>query len=144
MKNTKLELGFGNAICYSGYREGQSPIDQTYPSHEQVAQDLKILDRNWQFLRLYDCSKHADIVLDVISKESLDFKVMLGVDMRPEMSNPGCPWGADHSEEQLMINQQANSVEIDRMIELANTYSDIVFSVSVGNEASVEWTDHMV
>ena len=144
VKNTKLELGFGNAICYSGYREGQSPIDQTYPSYEQVAQDLKILDHNWQFLRLYDCSKHADIVLEVIRKESFDFKVMLGVDMRPEMSNPGCPWGADHNDEQLFANQQANSTEIDRMIELANIHSETVFAVSVGNEASVEWTDHMV
>jgi exo-beta-1,3-glucanase (GH17 family) len=27
---------------------------------------------------------------------------------------------------------------------LSNRYPDIVFSVSVGNEASVEWTDHMV
>ena len=30
------------------------------------------------------------------------------------------------------------------LISLANRYPDIVFSVSVGNEASVEWTDHMV
>jgi exo-beta-1,3-glucanase (GH17 family) len=30
------------------------------------------------------------------------------------------------------------------MIGLTKKYNDIVFSVSVGNEASVEWTDHMV
>ena len=135
---------FGNAICYSGYREGQSPIDGTYPSHDEVTQDFRILDKNWQFLRLYDCSKHAEIVLEVIRKESFDFKVMLGVDVRPEVSNPGCPWGAQYTDEQLFVNAQANSAEYDRMIELANQYSDIVFAVSVGNEATVEWTDHMV
>ena len=30
------------------------------------------------------------------------------------------------------------------MIKLANHYPDIVSSVSVGNEASVEWSDHLV
>ena len=41
-------------------------------------------------------------------------------------------------------NREANTTDIDTMIELANQYPDIVFSVSVGNEATVEWTDHLV
>ena len=53
----KMGITFGNAICYSGYREGQSPIDQTYPSYQEVVEDLKILDEQWQFLRIYDSSK---------------------------------------------------------------------------------------
>ena len=144
MKNQKIELEFGNAICYSGYRQGQSPVDGTFPSYEEVVEDLRILDHNWKFLRLYDCSKHADLVLTAIRNEGLDFKVMLGVDMRPEVSNPGCPWGADYSDEQLETNHSENSAEIDRMIDLANEYADIVMAASVGNEATVEWTDHMV
>ena len=44
----KLGIDFGNAICYSGYRKGQSPVDGTYPSYEQVVEDLKILDEQWQ------------------------------------------------------------------------------------------------
>ena len=140
----KLGVEFGNAICYSGYREGQSPIDQTYPSYEQVAQDLKILDANWQYLRIYDCSRHADIVLEVIRNENLDFKVMLGADVAAEVNNPDCPWGANHPESVLVTNRQANSDQIDRLIVLANEYPEIVFSVSVGNEATVEWSDHQV
>ena len=35
-----LGIEFGNAICYSGYREGQSPVDQIYPSYEEVLEDL--------------------------------------------------------------------------------------------------------
>ncbi|MEH6551525.1 MAG: glycosyl hydrolase family 17 protein [Pseudomonadales bacterium] len=138
------DLQHGNAICYSGYREGQSPQDGTFPSHEEIKEDLQILAQNWKFLRLYDCSLHAETVLQVISQESLDFKLMLGVDMAAEMSNPHCPWGAEFSEETLSLNRQANSCEIDKMIELSKQYPDIVFCVSVGNEASVEWTDHMV
>ena len=144
MKERTLDIEFGNAICYSGYREEQSPLNRTYPSYEEICEDLRILDHHWQYLRLYDCSRHAELVLQVISNEGLDFKVMLGVDMRAEVSNPGCPWGADFTEDRLIANREANSDEIDRMIYLANHYRDIVFAVSVGNEATVDWTDHMV
>ena len=144
MRNIRLDIEFGNAVCYSGYRENQSPIDGTYPSYAQICEDLHILDHNWQYLRLYDCSRHAELVLEAISNEGFDFKVMLGVDMRAEESNPNCPWGANFSEKTLIANRLANSAEIDRMIELAGRYPDIVFAVSVGNEATVEWTDHMV
>ena len=134
----------GNAICYSGYREGQSPDGNNFPSREQVVEDLQILSMNWKYLRLYDCSRHAELVLDVIRGEGLDFRVMLGANMRAEESNPHCPWGAQHDEEGLAANRLANSVEIDRMVELASEYVSEGFAVSVGNEASVEWTDHLV
>jgi exo-beta-1,3-glucanase (GH17 family) len=139
-----MNLAYGNAICYSGYRDGQNPREEIYPSYQEVKEDLLILKQNWDFLRIYDCGPHAELVLDVIRTEGLHFKVMLGVDMAAEMSNPHCPWGADFSDQILFVNKQKNSKEIDRMIELARNYSDIVFAVSVGNEASVEWTDHMV
>ncbi len=140
----QLGIEFGNAICYSGYREGQSPKDNTYPSYDQVVEDLKILEGQWQYLRIYDSSKHADLVLDAIRNENLKFKVMLGADVAAEVNNPGCPWGADHSKSVLAENIIANDQQIDRMIELAIEYGDIVFSVSVGNEATVEWSDHQV
>ena len=69
---------------------------------------------------------------------------MLGLDLAAEMSNPDCPWGADFSEETLRANRQDNDRQVDRAIALANRYPDIVFSVAVGNEATVEWTDHLV
>ncbi|MEM1043307.1 MAG: glycosyl hydrolase family 17 protein [Bacteroidota bacterium] len=137
-------MEFGSAICYSGYRENQSPVTQAYPSYDEVCEDLRLLDPNWQYLRLYDCSRHAELVLDAVRAEGFDFKVMLGADMRAEVSNPKCPWGATYPEAQLAANRQANSEEIDRLIALANRYPEIVFSVSIGNEASVEWTDHLV
>jgi len=139
----KLNLEYGNAICYSGYREGQCP-GVAYPSYEEIKEDLLILAKNWKYLRLYDCTPHADTVLQVIAKEALHFKVMLGVDVAAEMSNPHCPWGADFSDDTLAANRRANSKQIEKAIALSNRYPDSVFSVSVGNEACVEWTDHMV
>ncbi|MDJ0928567.1 MAG: glycosyl hydrolase family 17 protein [Gammaproteobacteria bacterium] len=139
-----LPVEHGNAICYSGYRDGQSPIEGIYPSYNEVREDLAILSRNWRVLRVYDSGPHAELVLDVISKEGLDFKLMLGLDLAAEMSNPHCPWGAEFSEETLAENREHNHDQVDRAIALANKYRSIVFAVSVGNEASVEWTDHMV
>ena len=140
----QLGITFGNAICYSGYRQGQSPLDDIYPSYTEVSEDLRILARHWQYLRLYDCSRHADLVLDVIRKLGLDFKVMLGVDLEAETQSPDCPWIDPHPQQQLDANRRANDAQVDRLIELANSYRDIVFSVSVGNEATVGWSDRRV
>ena len=133
-----------NAICYSGYREGQDPRRGIFPSYEEIREDLQILAQNWSFIRLYDCSRHAELTLKVIRDEGFALKVLLGMDLAAEVSNPKCPWGGMYSAEILTANRQSNREHVDRLITLANSYSDIVFSVSVGNEASVEWTDHMV
>ncbi|MCW5861384.1 MAG: hypothetical protein KIS63_24030, partial [Caldilineales bacterium] len=134
----------GWAICYSGYRDGQDPRQAIYPSYEEIRQDLLLLAKNWSLIRLYDCSEHAEKTLQVIQDEGLAMRVMLGVDMAAEMSNPNCPWGADFSPRTLRANRRANSRQVDRLIDLARRYPDSVFSVSAGNEAAVEWSDHLV
>lgn len=140
----KLGLTEGNAICYSGFRVGQQP-GGLYPSYGEVKEDLLILKKNWQYLRLYDCDKHGETVLEVIQKEKLDFKVMMGAYIEAEMNNFGCPWGGGvYSEEQLRLNQQNNLKKIEKLIHLGNKYPEIIFSLSVGNEACVDWTDHYV
>jgi exo-beta-1,3-glucanase (GH17 family) len=141
---TQIKLPSGNAICYSGYREGQSPGEQIYPSLDEIREDLVILRKHWSLLRLYDCSPHAERVLQVIAEDRLPFQVMLGAYLGPERNNAGCPWGVTYTEEQLEVSRLANVAEIDRLIELANRYPDVVFSVAVGNEATVDWTDHFV
>lgn len=140
----KFNVEYGNAICYSGFREGQSPDSGVYPSYEQVKEDLLILKENWKYLRLYDCDKHTETVLEVVSKEGLDFQLMLGAYIGAEMNNLGCPWGGVYTEDQLLKNKVANLERIEKLIELTNKYSDIVFAISAGNEATVDWTDHYV
>ena len=144
MMATMLKLPTGNAICYSGYREGQSPNDRTYPSPDEILEDLLILQKNWRLLRLYDCSPHAERVLQVIEENGLPMQVMLGAYLGAEMNNFGCPWGGTFSEEQLEASTRENEAEVDRLIALARRYPGIVFSVAVGNEATVDWTDHFV
>jgi exo-beta-1,3-glucanase (GH17 family) len=133
-----------NAICYSGFRDGQQP-GGIYPSYQEVKEDLLILQKNWKYLRLYDCDAHGETVLQVIRQEKLDFKVMMGAYITAEMNNFGCPWGGGvYSEEQLELNQQQNAQRIEKLIRLANEYPEIIFSLSAGNEACVDWTDHYV
>ncbi|MCF8272522.1 MAG: hypothetical protein K9I95_01710 [Flavobacteriaceae bacterium] len=139
----KLNLPFANAICYSGFREGQQP-GGIVPNYEEIKEDLLILQGQWKYLRLYDCDKHAEIVLDVIEKEGFDFKIMLGAYIVAEMNNFGCPWGGTHSKEQLEKNVEINIKQIDKLIVLANRYPDIIIALSAGNEACVDWTDHYV
>lgn len=139
-----LKLPSGNAICYSGYRRGQSPDARRYPSIEEIREDLHLLSRHWRLLRLYDCSAHAERVLDVIRRDRLDLGVMLGAWVAAEVNNPGCPWGGLHSDAQLAANVAANDAEVERLVDLARHHDDLVFAVAVGNEAAVDWTDHLV
>jgi exo-beta-1,3-glucanase (GH17 family) len=135
---------YANAICYSGYRDGQSPPSGVFPSYEQIREDLLILQRNWRYLRIYDCSRHADTVLEVIRNERLPLQVMLGMGVQAEVSNYNCPWGGVYSDTQLRANREANNAELERMVALSRRYSKEVLALSIGNEASVEWNDHMV
>ncbi|HSO86092.1 MAG TPA: hypothetical protein VLQ91_06045 [Draconibacterium sp.] len=140
----RLNIAKGRALCYSGFRQGQQP-GGTFPTYDEVKEDLLILHGHWKYLRLYDCDKHAETVLKVIRNEKLDFKVMLGAFIQAEMNNFNCPWGGGvYSEKQLKKNIFNNQKQILKLIEWANQYSEIIFSLSVGNEACVEWTDHYV
>lgn len=140
----KLNIAPANAICYSGFRDGQAP-NGVYPSYEEVKEDLSLLSKNWKYLRLYDCDAHAKRVLEVIENEKFDFKIMLGAYVVAEMNNFGCPWGGGvYTDEELEQNRIKNQNQIEKLIDWANTYPNIIFSVSVGNEACVDWTDHYV
>jgi len=139
-----LGLAAGRSICYSGYREGQSPDSGIYPTYGQIKEDLLILQGQWQYLRLYDCSKHAETVLKVIDQEGLNFKVMLGAYIGAELNNFGCPWGKIYTVTELKKNIKDNLAQIRKLIKLANQYPDIIFALSAGNEATVDWTDHYV
>tara|TARA_R110002167_G_scaffold124040_2_gene303268 strand:+ start:393 stop:1325 length:933 start_codon:yes stop_codon:yes gene_type:complete len=144
MKYSKaLNIEPGKAICYSGFREGQQP-GGIVPSYDEIKEDLLILHNHWKYLRLYDCDPHSEIVLEVIEKEKLNFKVMLGAYISAEVNNYGCPWGGTYSEEQLEINKNNNVTQIKKLISLANKYPDIICCLSAGNEACVDWTDHYV
>ena len=139
-----LKLVPGNAICYSGFREGQHP-GGIYPTYEEIKEDLLLLEKYWKYIRLYDCDEHGEMVLKVINQEKIPIQVMMGAYIVAEMNNFGCPWGgSDYSETDLAQNRIKNQNQIQKLINLANQYPDIICLLSAGNEACVDWTDHYV
>jgi exo-beta-1,3-glucanase (GH17 family) len=139
-----LDIEMGKAICYSGFRKGQSPSFNQFPSFEEIKEDILLLAKEWKYIRVYDAGEHARSVLEVIKNEKLNIKVMIGTCLNAEISNNECPWGIVYTNEQLRLNKIYNLNEMNNIINLANQYPDIVFAVSAGNEATAEWTDHLV
>jgi len=115
----------GNAICYSGYRGTETPLKDVFPTQAEVLQDLRILEKNWLLIRVYGADPHSADILEVIRKEKLGIKVMLGV------------WLSG-----LPEAEAKNQRHVETGIRLANQYPEIVVAVSVGNEALVSWSDH--
>jgi exo-beta-1,3-glucanase (GH17 family) len=115
----------GNAIAYSGYRAGQNPQLKRFPTQAQILEDLKILERNWKLIRLYGADQHSQDVLEVIRREKIGLKVLLGIWLD---GRPG--------------REGENAEQTATGIRLANAYKDIVLAVSVGNEILVSWSDH--
>jgi exo-beta-1,3-glucanase (GH17 family) len=88
-----------------------------------IEQDLRLLAQaGFGVIRLFDASDAvAKQVLQVITTNNLPIKVMLGMYVNPNAEN-------------------ANQAELDRGIALAKAYSNVVVSLSVGNEKLVYWS----
>jgi len=139
-----MNLPFGRAICYSGYRENQSPRNNVFPSYDQVYEDLVLLSKHFDYIRMYDVSQHPKTVLQVISDHKLPLKVMLGVEPHGEISNPNCPWGGLKTDEEIKLNQVKNYEQLDELAKLCHTYGPIVLAASVGNECTSDWHGNLM
>ena len=95
---------------------------------------------------MYDSGENTRQTLEIIRREGLPIRVVLGIWLDAEVSNhEGCPWLTEPiPADKLAANAVKNQAEVERGIELAKRFDDIVVAVNVGNEALVEWNDHMV
>jgi len=132
---------FGNAnypaMSYGGYR-GISRDDA--PSVDELAEDMQILSAmGIKVLRTYNTSQFpmAERLLQAIRQlkdtdPEFEMYVMLGawIEARNSWSN-----NVDHTQG----NVKNNTTEINKAVELANQYPDIVKAIAVGNEAMVQW-----
>jgi exo-beta-1,3-glucanase (GH17 family) len=120
-----VQRWYGNAIDYSGYRQGQNPQLNKFPTQAQILEDLTILKKNWPLIRLYGGDQHSQDVLEVIQRHHLGIKVLLGI------------WLDGHPDK-----QDENARQMATAVRLANQYKKIVIAVNVGNEILVTWSDH--
>ena len=138
------------AVAYSGFRAGQHPdrgAGAKIPGEAEILEDLRILlSHNLDMIRLYDSGENSATTLKIIKQHKLPIKVLLGMWLKAEVSNhEGCAW-LEHPipKSVLSTNKLSNMNEIQRGIKLAGDYANIVIAVNVGNEALVDWNDHMV
>jgi exo-beta-1,3-glucanase (GH17 family) len=149
-KPSDLLRGVKRGVCYSGFRQGQHPdrgAGAVNPSDQEILEDLQILNRqaNFNLIRLYDARENSEAVLRLIKSHKLKMQMVLGAWLDSEINNPNCPWlKQSFSQAVLDANKLKNAREIESAIRLANQYSNIVVAVAVGNEALVDWNDHMV
>ncbi len=117
----------GKAVSYGCYREGQAPHDKG-PSESEIVEDLEIIMNHWNMIRVYGSDNDSKRILEVIRKNNLPIKVMLGVWLENEKDNP--------ERKSENIKQALNAIR------LGNEYSDIISAINVGNETQVFWSAH--
>jgi exo-beta-1,3-glucanase (GH17 family) len=124
------------AMSYGGYR-GDSRAVQ--PTVAQLKEDMRILSAmNIGVLRTYNTklAEAANLLQAIreLKQEDPRFEmyVMLGawIDCRKAWTNH-----PDHHHE----DEEANAAEIQRAVDMAKQYPDIVKVIAVGNEAMVHW-----
>ena len=113
----------GNGISYGAYRDGEGP-DRGLTSKANILEDMQILARRWNLIRLYGADDQSQNVLEVIEENNLPIRVMQGI------------WLDGHKTE------AENAEQVRRGIELANRFPEIVVAVNVGNEIFVDWSYH--
>jgi len=117
----------GEAVSYGCYRSGQAPGVKG-PSVTEIEEDLHIIQKYWNLIRLYGSDEDSARILEVIRKKHLPIKVILGVWLENETGLPG--------------RREENIAQALKGIELANEYPEIIAAVSVGNETQVTWSAH--
>ena len=138
------------AVAYSGFREGQHPDrgdGAINPSDAQILEDLHLLiDHGFRLIRMYDTAENTERTLELIAEHALPMQVLLGVWLDAEVSNhEGCPWLTEPiPAAQLSANRIRNDAAVDKGIGLALRFPGIVVAINVGNEALVNWNDHMM
>ncbi len=140
VKNLSAKEILGNpdylAISYGGYREKTRDIQ---PTIEELKEDMKILSAmGVGIVRTYNLQlAQAVNILEAITQlkkadPTFEMYVMLGAWIDCENAWTEKP---NHDKEAL----EANTIEIEKAIELTNKYPEIVKVIAVGNEAMVKW-----
>ena len=100
------------SVSFAPYRPGQSPLTRTFPTTEQIDQDLKRLQGKVRAVRTYSAGENLEAVPQLAGKYGL--KVWHGA------------W--------LNDNDKENLEQINLLIDHANRYPDTIERVIVGNE----------
>lgn len=113
----------GNGISYGAYRDGEGP-GKGLTSKQNILEDLQIIAKRWNLIRLYGSDQQSKNILEVIEDNGLPIRVMQGI------------WLDGHK------SDAENTAQVRQAIELANRFPEIIVAVNVGNEIFVDWSWH--
>ena len=133
------ERWIGNAIAYGPHRDGQHPGGPS-PTRAQLREDLHLMARHWNLLRIYGSAGWPGTMLSIIREDRLPLRVMLGTWVEPEQRRDS----TGRVLEELPRGKAANRAELEAAIRLAAKYPEIVVALCVGNETQVSWSAHRV
>jgi exo-beta-1,3-glucanase (GH17 family) len=124
------------AICYGGFRTDSRAIS---PTIAEIKEDLKILSAlNIKIIRTYNVHfLEIDNLLKAITelkKEDANFEMFVMLGAWIDCKNAWTEFAPIHNQE-----SDRNAIEIEKAIQLANSYQDIIKIIAVGNEAMVKW-----
>lgn len=124
------------AISYGGYR---MKTRDTQPTIAQLQEDMRILSAmGIKILRTYNVQlPHAANLLKAIrllKQENSEFEMYVMLGAWIDCKNAWTAEAPDHT-----VESEKNAAEIDRAVQLAKDYPDIVKIIAVGNEAMVRW-----
>ena len=124
------------AMSYGGYR---AATRDTVPTVEDIKEDMRLLAAmNIKLIRTYDTGggqmPNLLKAIKELQKEDPDFEMylMLGawIQCKNAQTDSVC-----HAEEDLA----GNTAEIERAVQIARDYPEIVKCIAVGNECMVHW-----
>jgi exo-beta-1,3-glucanase (GH17 family) len=133
------ERWVGNAIAYGPHRDGQYPGGPS-PTRGQLREDLHLMSRHWNLLRVYGSVGWPDTMLSIIREDRLPLRVMLGTWVEPEQRRDS----TGRVLEELPRGKAANRAELEAAIRLAAKHPEIVVALCAGNETQVAWSAHRV
>lgn len=116
----------GQAVSYGCYREGQAPGFKG-PSEKEILEDLQIISKYWNLIRVYNADDDTERILKVINENNLPLKVLLGVWLERE----------DTPEK-----KKANIDNSLRCLQLVQNFPEQIIAVNAGNETQVFWSWH--
>ncbi len=124
------------AISYGGYRHADHDIE---PTLDELKEDMKLLSAmGIKIARTYkvylpEAANLLKAIRELKQEDpSFEMYVMLGAWI--DCKNARTDKEPDHDQE-----NEANTLEIEVAVNLANQYADIVKVIAVGNEAMVKW-----
>lgn len=102
-----------NSLSFAPYREGQSPLNKTFPSEQELESDLQLMAQKTKNIRTYASAEGVMPLIPALVRK-YGLTLLQGA------------W--------LDADKQLNKIEIDELIRSANTHPDVIKRVMVGNE----------